>query len=232
MSNPSQPARDNRWGLPRLSLKQLFLLVTVITLIASHVHTNWQLYREERRLVSLHQHFGIARVIDADEPAARRLGIDFAKWRFHVIQPTTKRYRLCCSLSGVDQWKRDFPKSEHSLELPATEEVWIYVSYYEKTPATELSIELRSVDGRTTKLVSVPEHHFLDRVSHGARIESTLWADSHTSWHPIKPWNNQRAPLLLLAFAERDSMWDGRTPTGKDGLILWLEQAMPPDGSK
>jgi hypothetical protein len=229
---PQKHARRNRWGIPRLSLGRFFVVLTVVTLIASHAHTNWQLHCEERRLVKLHEHFGIARVIDPNEPAARRLGIEFTKWRFHVMQPTTKRYKLCGSFSGVDQWKRDFPAAEFELELPEAEEVWIYASYYEKTPATELSIELRSLKGRTTKFFSVPEHHFLDRLSHGARIDTTLWADSNTSWAPVRPWNNQRAPLLLLAFADRDSMWDGKTPTGKDGLILWIEQTAAQEGKE
>lgn len=223
-----QPAESTR-RIPRVTLGRFFVVLTVLTLIASHAWTVKQLYSENKRLNELHRRFGIARVVDREEPAAQRLYLSSKNIRFHVIQPHGKRYRICGSLSNVNQWTRDFPAPEFSLETPDVDEFILFVSYYEKVPATELGLELRWSDGSFSRKVPVPEHHYLDLLTHnGMEGRSSFYADSHYDWAPKRPWNNQKAPLLLLAIGEQEPYGYGKSPPGRDGLILWVEALESP----
>jgi hypothetical protein len=213
--------------LPRVTLWRFFAIVTVLTLIASHAHTVRQFYVEDARLNELHRRFGVARVIDRNEPAARMVALSWTDWRIHIIQPEQKRYRLCGSTADVDQWNRDFPDPEFTIDMPRAREAWLNVSLAAEAPATTVRLELRSQQETIARRVFVPEHHYLDQLTHGGAQQDRYTVDSHARWYPIKPWHEQRAPHLLLALFKHQYSRSGRTPPGVEGLILWLEEIPP-----
>ncbi|HTN74646.1 MAG TPA: hypothetical protein VL096_05345, partial [Pirellulaceae bacterium] len=71
MSNSLENTTRRRW--PRITLWRFFVLLTVLTLIASLANTVRQAYIADERLEELHGRFGVARTHSPLQPAVRGL---------------------------------------------------------------------------------------------------------------------------------------------------------------
>jgi hypothetical protein len=217
----------------RISLFSAFAWLTVIVLIGSHVQTVRQYLRAQERIERLHSMYGMARVIDPQQPEAGGMPVSLNRdVRIHVYQPPGKRYRLCVDTHDVYQFAERFPVVEQAVLTPDVNEFYLFIRLQAAEQGSEAVLTLTWDGGSITEVVSFPQGHEVD---HLVRRTGKYFDGSYCYVPPIKHlyktdryvWNRNDAPIFVFATGLRD--WQRHK--GGEGLLVWLEEVPSSDAT-
>ena len=221
-SKPAIAAMRSR-RLLRITLWRFFVAITLGTLVVSLINTVRLSSLAERRLERLHAHFGIARVGDSAQPAVRASQLPNDKqYRFHITQPTGRRFRLCLAFSDINFLRPNFPAPQWNITTPEVDEFWLNMDLTSPGTQHTVTLTLSSPVDREPIIIPVPADLFLNQMLDG-KVGTTIRAMGGGSDLPER-WRSGQTPLMIYAWGERIWMWSSPDPPASEGIMLWLEE--------